>query len=988
LGQKISKFFFIILSPCFLAEIQTLTAKDKHEVICKFERILTEGTSLRQKGNFSDALSLFEKALKLARNAEDKKGEITCLMNLGVLFWNLGQPNESADQYAKALSLAQGRGQKDLEHECSGALKIYEAYSKGKKLRLAGRNKESITHFELAVNLARTIKSPEHELKCLRQLSLNYFRLEALKEFFSLNYQALKIARKLNHRQEVGRCLNNIGLFYWKSYSYSKALAHFDESLMMARKVQDDEEESISLNNIGIVYKDIGNYDKALQYLIKALNIDQKKEEDNGVLVELNNIGAIFRQRGEFSGNKNDFKTSLDYYLESLDKAGRVKNKKSEIETLNNIGLVYGTLGNFVSSLKYLSLAQDKAKEIGGLHELSNICINIGNVYLSLRNYEESKKYFRRGLELSLKVRENGSLWEAYFGLGQCFEIEQQYSSALACYKKAIDIIDFVRSQLSLDDYKAGFARDKLKVYESLLHLLIMLRAIESTSRYDEEIFQVVERTKARAFLEGLKERDDSLQRSASPGFRAERNDISKKITLTISELAQRSLAEDRRKTLLARLEKEEQDYLSFLNKIKSEKPARPRLSSLETISIDNIQNQLLDRKTAVLEFFLGEKESYVFLITKTDFILRSLPARMDIESSLRAYLKILSAWPTRKFHGVPAAKRLYRDLIYSFERFISPPLEHLIIVPDGVLYYLPFETLVRDEKGRHPKQQYLIEQYKISYAPSISSLVFLANKRIEKRNSKRLLAIGNPDYSLILSQAGKLNKAYGNALREIYLDNGFDFSLLPFTRREVLQISRYFPKDQVDIYLDAEAREEVIKRTKLNDYQIIHFACHGFQDEKLPFRSALVLSLDSDVEEDGFLQVREIYDLRLNADLVVLSACQTGRGKLENGEGILGLPRVFFYAGARSTISTLWKINDKSTSDLMRYFYRYLSEGNDKAQALRLAKIKMIRSKFSHPFFWAGFVLNGDFNSCSSSELLLPKRKVFERGFDHFAIN
>jgi CHAT domain-containing protein/Tfp pilus assembly protein PilF len=970
LGQKISKFFFIILSPSFLPEIQALTTKNKPEAIPIFNQILAEGTSLRQKGDFSDALSLFEKALKLARNTKDKKGEITCLINLGVLSWNLGQPNESAGQYAKALSLAQRLGQKDLEYECSGALKIYEAYSRGKKLRSAGRNKESITQFELAVNLARTIKSPEHELKCLRQLSLNYFQVEAFKEFSSLNEQALKIARKLNHKQEVGRCLNNIGIVYFKSDNYSRALPCFEEALAIAQEIKiSAEDESNCLNNLGIVYRDIGNYERALNFMTRALDIALKQEDNWAVPLELNNIGAIFKKRGEFSGNNNDFQTSLNYYLESLDKASKAKNNKSEIETLNNIGLVYGTLGNFVSSLKYLSLAQDKAKEIGDLRELSNICINTGNVYLSLRNYEESKKYFKRGLELSLKAGKNGIVWEAYFGLGQCFEIELQYSSALACYKKAIDIIEFIRSQLSLDDYKAGFARDKLKVYESLLHLLVMLRAKEPTSRYDEEIFQVVERAKARAFLEGLKERGDSLQRSASPGFRAEYNDISKKITLTISELAQPSLAEDRRKTLLARLEKEEQDYVSFLNKIKSERPAKPRLSSLGTISIDKVQDQLLDLKTAVFEFFLGERESYVFLITKTDFIIRPLPTRADIENSLRAYLKMLSAWPKGKFQGVSAAKRLYQDLVYSFEKFLAPPLEHLIIVPDGVLYYLPFETLVRDEKGRHPKQRYLIEQYKISYAPSISSLVFLANERIEKRNSKRLLAIGNPDYSLILSQGGKLNKAYGDALREIYLDNGFDFSSLPFTKREVLQISRYFPKDHVDIYLDTEAREEVIKRTKLNDYQIIHFACHGFQDEKLPFRSALVLSLDGDVEEDGFLQVREIYDLQLNADLVVLSACQTGRGKLENGEGILGLPRVFFYAGARSTISTLWKINDKSTSDLMRYFYRYLSQGNDKAQALRLAKIKMIGSKFSHPFFWAGFVLNGDFNSRLSAE-------------------
>ena len=139
--------------------------------------------------------------------------------------------------------------------------------------------------------------------------------------------------------------------------------------------------------------------------------------------------------------------------------------------------------------------------------------------------------------------------------------------------------------------------------------------------------------------------------------------------------------------------------------------------------------------------------------------------------------------------------------------------------------------------------------------------------------------------------------------------------------------------------------------------------------DEEFPFRSALILSLDEDRKEDGFLQVREIYNLKLEADLVILSACQTGKGKLERREGILGFPRIFFYIGAKSVVLSLWKINDKSTSIFMNYFYYYLSQGNEKARALRLAKLKMIESKFCHPFYWAAFVLNGDFNSRVSFE-------------------
>jgi CHAT domain-containing protein/Tfp pilus assembly protein PilF len=890
-------------------------------------------------------------------------------MRLGVLFWNMGQPEKSADLYGGALTLAQSLNLKFEVAECSGFLKIYAAYSRGKDLRSLGRYKESIVQFERAIELAKKMASPEHELKCLRQLSSIYFQLDLLREFFLLNDKAVSIAKTLNHRQEVGRCLNNIGLYYWKVSIYSRALSYFDKALATAREFRDEEDESACLNNIGIIYRDIGHYERALEYMKEALDIEIRQNDEWAVSLELNNIGAIFRKRGELSGDRNDFQMSLNYYLRSLDMAAKTSDRKLEIKALDNIGLAYATLGDFVTSLRYFAAARDNSVKLNNKPGLGNILVNLGNVYLHLKDYQKSKACFQNGLELSLRTDQSETLWEAYFGLGQCFEVEGQYPSALACYKKATEIIDHIRSQLSLDDFKAGFARDKLKVYESLVHLLVALKKKEATSKYDEEIFQTIEKAKARAFLESLEERSISSPDSIRPEFRSERDDISKRITLTISKLARPSLTKIQREILLKRLKREEQNYMSLLNRIKSEKATTPGLSSHCNVSIEIVQNQLLNPRTAILEFFLGGTESYACLITKSHFVLKTMSSRAGIESSLRAYLKMLSTWPESKFRGVAAAQRLYQDLLSPFDGIITFPIEHLIIIPDGRIYYLPFETLIRKAGKGQPQDRYLVELYRISYAPSVSALVFLADRSVPAERPKRLLAIGDPDYSKIRSKSGKASQTYGQALREVYLDNGFDFSPLPFSKREVMQISKYFPKEQVDLYLEDKAREEVIKKAALEDYQIIHFACHGFQDEEMPLRSALILTLDGDLEEDGFLQVREISNLKLNADLVVLSACQTGRGKLENGEGILGLPRVFFYAGARSTISTLWKINDRSTSEFMRLFYRYFASGMDKAEALRLAKISMLRSKFSHPFFWAGFVLNGDYRASASSK-------------------
>jgi CHAT domain-containing protein len=214
------------------------------------------------------------------------------------------------------------------------------------------------------------------------------------------------------------------------------------------------------------------------------------------------------------------------------------------------------------------------------------------------------------------------------------------------------------------------------------------------------------------------------------------------------------------------------------------------------------------------------------------------------------------------------------------------------------------------------------------------------------------------------MTSDGKHKISVANILRETYEGQGFDFSSLPRSDREIKGVASFFSKSARTLCLKAEASKERIKSLSLEDYQIIHFACHGFIDEQIPYRSSLVLSWDERSGEEGFLQVREIATLRLAAELVVLSACETGKGRIEKGEGILGLTRSFFNSGTRSVVSALWKIGDKPTAEFMRRFYSYLSQESDKAQALRLAKLDLLKSKYSHPFYWAPFLLHGESNS------------------------
>jgi len=886
-------------------------------------------------------------------------------MNLGILYWDIGQLKDTDEIYRQALCLSQKLGLKDREAQCAAYIKIYKAYVRGKEACAAGKHQVSIAEFQAAIELARKMDSPEHELKCLRQMSLNYHQLEKFPQFYMLNKTGLEIAKRINHKKEQGRCLNNIGIYFYKIDHYSSALMYFDEALSIIQETFENKVDlSACLTNIGLVYRELGYYEKAFPHLENALKIDQSLNDEEGICIDLSNLGSAYHRKGKNSGNLNDVLFSLNCYLNSLEIAKDGRSRKLEVEILNNIGLVYTTLEKRSLALKYFLSALEKAEAINYLYETCNIGSNIGYVLMGMGLLKQAQAIFIKSIKIATEVDRNEILWEAHLGLGKCFEKEGKYKSALACYGRALDTIEIMRSRVALDDYKVGFIRDKMKAYEAMLNLLFDRKEDERTSHYDGEIFEVVERAKARSFLEELGQVERSVQDPGDDEYKSKQSSLSKKISLTISSLIRADLEETQRKKLLAKLELEEDAYTSLLNRIKTERTEYSQLVLPQALSAREIQDSQIDERSAILGYYLGDKRSFGILLTKNSLVIKALPLKADIEESLRGFLKMLSTPPSRNFQGVAAGRRIYRDLILPFEHAFPRSVDHLVFIPDGILHYLPFETLVRDDtKTSEPR--YLIELYDISYAPSVSSLVYLKGKK-RSQYSKELLAVGAPAY---LSKNGKLLKGrdkHEDALRDIYLNEGFELTALPHSKSEVHRVARCFPDAKVELLLESQAKEEVIKSKPLDEYRILHFACHGFLDDRTPMRSALVLTLDDDPEEDGFLQAREVSNLRLDADLVVLSACQTGRGRLENAEGVLGLPRTFFCAGARSTISSLWKINDKSTAKLMPEFYRYLAAGNNKARSLRLAKLNMLRSRFSHPFYWAAFVLNGDYLSAN----------------------
>ena len=297
----------------------------------------------------------------------------------------------------------------------SDYIQIYEFYREGKQSLREEKYQKAITGFEKSIELAKKIKSEEHELKCLRELSLSHLYLDDIDNFLSLNQQALKIARRIRHRQEQGRCLFNIGYYYRNKDNYSQALRHYEEALSLARNIKDYFNESGCLTNIGEIYIQLGNYDKALEYQKNVLKIDREHlEEDAYVAMDLNNIGITYQKKYRFqSHNENDLIKALASYKESLRIARNIEDVEAEIEASGNTGMAYIDLENYPEALKYFKLALQKTEKSQGHEEEAHLYINIGVVYAMQENYDLSLKYCQKAIDTASPIGKENILWEA-----------------------------------------------------------------------------------------------------------------------------------------------------------------------------------------------------------------------------------------------------------------------------------------------------------------------------------------------------------------------------------------------------------------------------------------------------------------------------------------------------------------------------------------------------------------------------------------------
>ncbi len=698
--------------------------------------------------------------------------------------------------------------------------------------------------------------------------------------------------------------------------------------------------KAAALNSVASLYTSLNQFHLAQEYYQRSLKLAYQIKDRTNEVTALAGLAAVYLEQRQL--------TSARTFLDKAQLlAQQMKDQKTTAITLFLAGRVFQLQGQNEKAYRAIEQALGLYEKMGEREQQVPLLCLLSGLNLAMGRPQAALEQAAQAVQLADLLKTGETQWRAHLAVAKARHALGQVEEAIKSYYRSYSMVEKQRlAHFSADAFKVALLAERQTPYRELAALWI------ERGRIDEAFF-IIERTRARATLDAL-----AQQREAAP-----LEPVSEATLRVLTEQVNRLRAELRSSTSsgpkLAAQQAELTEAMQRLEEVRWEMERHKPY----TTPLDLKQTQkLLQPKEVLLNFVLGKPQSYVWRITQNDVTGALLPNQKEIEEKLHLYLTALTAKPQNRQieREVVRQKKLGDELFRLLLGPFSGRLEagqQLIIVPDGLLSYLPFESLVHD--GR-----YLLESHPVNYVPSASVLGLLRQARdvSEAQGQMELLAFGDPISGLPQQTKGRKTRGREDVMRESWSASNFRFPPLPNTRNEVLAISAFFPPERQRLYLGAAMTEEAFRREPLDRYRRLHFATHSLIDEQLPSRSGVVLSLAQAATEDGFLDVTEITDLKLNCDLVVLSACQSGRGQLVSGEGIVGLTRAFLYAGARRITVSLWNVSDLSTARLMTDFYQHLNAQLDPAAALRQAKLDMIkRGKASrHPYYWASFVLVG----------------------------
>jgi CHAT domain-containing protein/tetratricopeptide (TPR) repeat protein len=850
-------------------------------------------------GDYPAALEYDRKGLDLAREIGSKKSEGIILGNLGVHYANTGNIPQALKLFGEKLALMKELGDRGQQVNTLSNLGALNDWQ--------GNVQESLRRYG----------------------------------------EALVILETMDDRAQKALILGNMGAAFEKQSDYPKALDHYRQALEIFQALQDQKNTAWIMGNLGAIAWKLGNDAEALDYFEKALRILQEVGDRKYEGWVLGAMGAIYQRLG-------DKERSLRSLEDALKIAKEIGDKRLSIDHLKNLGSLYQEKGEFEKASECLKEGLKLAEEIGDRLSLTEVRIIRGTLLRSQKEYDRSIGDFEKALEIGRELGVPRTIWNSHWGLACSHEQKGDYQEALKQYKMALDTVEGIRGKLTTQEQKSGFLGKTINIYEGLINLLFKIRDKEATPGLVEESYQLAERAKSRALLELLAEAKVDLTSGISHELEGEEKKLQTRLTGLQQKLLDPAAKPEDREDLYEELRSVESQYNEFLRALREKSPEYAALTYPQPSTLFDVQSRLLNRGTYLVEFFVGADHTFQWVVSKDKVLLaRSFPREHEVFGKIEDYQTQIAQ---RRINlDVRLGKDIYDVLMKDALREV-PASARVIIVPDGLLLRFPFEALVVDIVKGTPK--YLVQRHTLTYAPSASVLAEMtARKTTTPADPIDLFALGNP----VLEVQDLPDRLPLERRR-----TGARLEPLPFAEEEVSSISRLYQQNKKShaLYVRENASEGLLKSDDCGRFRILHFATHGLIDDRVPALSGLLLAPGVAPDgDDGYLRLNEIFHLKMNADLVVLSACETALGKVVRGEGMVGLTRAFFYAGARSVIASLWMVNDRSTALLMRGFHAQYLKGKDASAALRQAKVDLLEGKdlrYRHPFFWAPFVLMG----------------------------
>ena len=971
------------------------------------------------------AIQQYQKALIVWRQLHDESQMIEALRGLGAVYYTLSEFNNSLTFYERALTLNGKRNDAASRAETLNQMStVYLYLSESKKalecaqqafelfviardkagqarslnnigdcLDWSGKKVEAFQALEQALAIAQEIK--EKSLLAHIYLNLGYVHVEQGKlEIASFYFKrALPLWIEMNHLRGQALTLAAMGRVASHLGSKQESLNFYAQANPLFKRIGDRLWEATTWANSAYVYMGLGDFQRALNNYEKALEGVRAINYQQGIAENYGQLGEVYFSLGQYQ-------KAMEYYAKGWRALGSLDLERSKSYALRNMGRARAALGEYQKAVAYYQEARplfQKGKDKQGEAYLLN---DFGDAYRALNCQEDATETYRQALILNQTVSDEFGESQTRYHLSLMQLERKNLPEARTQIESALSLCESLRAKVYSQELRTSYSASIYQYHQLQIEVLMSLHRQQPAQGYDALSLAASERSRARSMLELLTEAHADLRQGIEPELVQRERTLRQQLNGKAERLMRLNGGTTKSKeTELAAVDREltalTAQHDDVLGLMRARNPRYAALTQPQPLDVATIQKNILDDDTLLLEYALGEGHSYVWAVSKGEVASYELAGRAQIEQAARRMNDLIIARQLvpnetmkQRRARLAASDTQYPEAAADLSRLILAPLaerlgnKRLIVVSEGALQYVPFAALPEPMVARRTEAEKptpLIVQHEIISLPSASTLAVLRNETSQRELAPKAIAVlADPVFSKDDERfrgVARANPQPGKAVPDSIalttarafdskaIDGPVTLPRLPATHEEAEAILAIAPAGAVRVFEGFAVNRAFVTGPELSQYRIIHFATHGLLDSR-PALSGVALShYDAQGHpQDGILRLHDIFNLKLPAELVVLSACDTALGKDIKGEGLIALTRGFMYAGAPRVMASLWKVNDEATAEFMKAFYqRFFNEQVTPAAALRAAQLAMWRQG-NPPFHWAAFVMQGEY--------------------------